>query len=141
MRKDTLANGQDVRLPDALDEISIYAWNRFQFYATQATAMGNDMEKVRQGFSLFFQFQKSGKYDEAANWVQNAYHSLYCNASMHNPLQMAYAVLAVSQEESSAQAFSESRLKERLEKLSEAGLSQKQVEDSVFFFLRTLGRN
>ena len=44
MRKITLPNGTPIQLPESLTEMNILAWNKFRFYAAQATNMGNDMD-------------------------------------------------------------------------------------------------
>ena len=96
---------------------------------------------MRANFQLFFEFQKAGRYEEAANWVRNAYLSTYCNATMHNPLQLAFAVLCTPPEGCNPQGLSESALKERLDALALAGLTQGMVEEAVFFFLVKLPKS
>jgi len=136
MRTVTLLHGE-VQLPDSLHELNITVYNRYQYYMVMASNMGNDLERLRANFAHFFQFMKTGEYEQATQWVHNAYFSLFLNLQDYNPLQYAFALLTLSPQEvqeNYALITSEDFLKSKVSQLGSLGLTQERVQEELRFF-------
>jgi hypothetical protein len=136
MRNITLPYGE-VQLPDSLLELNIAVYNRYQYYMIMASNLGNDLERLRANFAHFFQFMNTGEYEQATQWVHNAYFSLFLNLQDYNPLQYAFALLTLSPEEireNYALISSEEFLKSRVAHLGQLGLTQERVQEELRFF-------
>lgn len=139
MKKIALPEGE-IKIVNSIDELNISAYNHFQYYVAMASNMGNDMEKIRANFRLFFEFMKQKEYEKAENWVQNAYYSTYLNQQKSHPVQLAFAILTYTNREIATQGdclLSEESLKERAEDLAKMGLTAKIMHQELFFFLKS----
>jgi hypothetical protein len=124
-------NSNKVLLYHAADELPIKRYSRFQKYNLIESGVGSDMESIAKHFAKLFEFISYKLHKEALEESKNLYYSFYMMLEEINIPGMAFACLVYSINDEVIVDISEDNLKNTVQRLSDMGLNQKDVEHKV----------
>ena len=132
-------NNTTLNIKAATQEVNILASTRANHLLTISSNIGEDMQAVASDMSQLYNIVKSADTEKALVMVQNLNNSLFTlmdsERALTNRARAFAAILCDSDDVKKDNFLSDSYLDKKLLEWTKDGLTNKQIEDGIRFFL------
>jgi len=127
----TIKLKKEVKLVDSTDELTASNWNKFQKFQLIEAGVGTDLKTIDEQYSRVAQFVDKEKKNECLQELQNIREALFMIHNQINVNHLSFACFVYSIDGEKIEDYSDENLMVILQDLSDLGLTQKVLTDSL----------